>query len=162
LPTSYTATLIGLPTHSGMKKSPTPEIRQSRCLFLVAKISLSTPMFVNVSPVLAGGDPILFLCSVLSDTLSPMVSRRACCIPPNTPMAKRFLTALMSLIESWTGSRNASKRSSLCSPKFKLSPPHSYPIRISSFPRFFSSGHTCGMLHNPPAFACFIDELILN
>jgi len=43
---------------------------------------------------------------VLSDTLNPMGSRKACCIPQNMPTAKRFFTALVPLQRSWTGLRS--------------------------------------------------------
>jgi hypothetical protein len=130
-PTSYTGISIGPPTHSGMKKSPTPKTRRSRCLFLVAKISLLTLMFVNLSPDLAGGDLTLFFYSALSDTLNPMVLRRACCIPPNIPTVRRSLTALRFLIRSWGGSQNASKRPSPCSSRLRLFPLYS-PVSFTS------------------------------
>ena len=131
LPISCTGISIGLPTHSGMKKSLMPKTHRSRCLFLVVKTSLLTPTFVNVSPVPACRDLTACLHSVLSNTLNLTVSRRAYFIPPDTPMVKRFSTALMSLIGLWTGLRTTSKRSSPHPYKYGLFALHS-PVQLSS------------------------------
>lgn len=134
-----------------------PKTHRSRCLFLVGKTSLSTLKFVNVSPAPVCGYLTLYFHSVLLDTLNPMVSRKACFIPPDTPTVKRFSVALMSSIGLWTGLRTTRKRSSPYPYKLGLFALHS-PIRFS-FHYFLDSsprGRTWGMLHNLSTFLIFL------